>query len=207
MSLCHPRLWTRVLYLRVLSDLEAPETKEGKGHLNMPTEAKQAAVADLADRISKATIAIATDFSGLNVNQITELRKQLRDLGIEYRVVKNRIAKIAAEQAGVETFKGILEGSTGVVFGYGDVVTAAKALDSYVKQTRADLKIRNGVVDGLPLTVAQVSALAALPPKEQLVAKLLGQMNAPITGLVTVLNGPVRGLAMVLQRRAEQLAA
>ena len=64
------------MYLRVLSDLEAPETKEGKGHLNMPTEAKQAAVADLADRISKATIAIATDFSGLNVNQITELRKQ-----------------------------------------------------------------------------------------------------------------------------------
>ena len=191
MSLCHPRLWTRVLYLRVLSDLEA----------------KEAAVIDLAGRISKATIAIATDFSGLSVNQITELRKQLRDLGIEYRVVKNRIAKIAAEQAGVDPFKDILEGSTGVVFGYGDVVAAAKALDSYVKQTRADLKLRNGVMDGLPLTAAQVSALAALPPKEQLVANLLGQMNAPITGFVTVLNGPIRGLAMVLQRRAEQLAA
>ena len=173
----------------------------------MPTEAKEAAVIDLAGRISKATIAIATDFSGLSVNQITELRKQLRDLGIEYRVVKNRIAKIAAEQAGVDPFKDILEGSTGVVFGYGEVVAAAKALDSYVKQTRADLKIRNGVMDGLPLTAAQVSALAALPPKEQLVANLLGQMNAPITGFVTVLNGPIRGLAMVLQRRAEQLAA
>ena len=70
-----------------------------------------------------------------------------------------------------------------------------------------NLKIRNGVMDGLPLTAAQVSALAALPPKEQLVANLLGQMNAPITGFVTVLNGPIRGLAMVLQRRAEQLAA
>jgi len=172
----------------------------------MPTEAKEKAVADLADRITRSTIAIGTDFSGLTVNQITELRKQLRDKGVEYRVVKNRIAAIAAEQAGVAPFKDILAGSTGVVFGYDDVVIAAKALDDYVKQTRAELGIRNGVMDGQPLTSAQVAALAALPPREQLLAKLLGQMNAPITGLVIVLNGSIRGLALVLQRRAEQLA-
>jgi large subunit ribosomal protein L10 len=173
----------------------------------MPTEAKEAAVADLAERIKRSTIAIATDFSGLTVNQITLLRKQLRDSGVEYRVVKNRIATIAAEQAGVAPFKDILEGSTGVVFGYDDVVTAAKAVSDYVRETRVDLKIRNGVMNGEPLSEQQVSALAALPPRDQLVAKLLGQMNAPITGLVTVLNGPIRGLAVVLQRRAEQLAA
>lgn len=172
----------------------------------MPTEAKEAAVADLAGRISRSTIAIATDFSGLNVNQLTELRRRLREKGVEYRVVKNRIAAIAAEQAGVSPFKDILEGTTGVAFGYDDVAVVAKALDDFVKQTRAELKIRNGVMDGQPLTVAQVSALAALPPKDQLVARLLGQMNAPITGLVMVLNGSIRGLAMVLQRRAEQLA-
>ena len=173
----------------------------------MPTEAKEAAVADLVGRITRSTIAIGTDFSGLTANQVTELRKQLREKGVEYRVVKNRIAAIAAEQAGIAPFKDILSGSTGVVFGYDDAATAAKAVDEYVKQTRADLKIRNGVMNGLPLTAAQVSALAALPPKDQLVAKLLGQMNAPITGLVTVLNGTIRGLAIVLQRRAEQLAA
>lgn len=173
----------------------------------MPTEEKEAAVADLAERIKRSTIAIATDFSGLTVNQITLLRKQLRDSGVEYRVVKNRIAAIAAEQAGVAPFKDILEGSTGVVFGYDDVVTAAKAVSDYVKEARVDLKIRNGVMNGEPLSEQQVSALAALPPRDQLVAKLLGQMNAPITGLVTVLNGPIRGLAVVLQRRAEQLAA
>lgn len=173
----------------------------------MPTEAKEAAVADLAERIKRSTIAIATDFSGLTVNQITELRRQLRDKGVEYRVVKNRIAAIAAEQAGVAPFKDILEGSTGVVFGFDDVVVAAKAVDDYVKESRVELKIRNGVMNGEPLTAGQVSALAALPPKDQLVAKLLGQMNAPITGLVTVMNGTIKGLAVVLQRRAEQLAA
>jgi large subunit ribosomal protein L10 len=100
-----------------------------------------------------------------------------------------------------------LEGSTGVVFGYDDVVAAAKAVDEYVKQTRVELKIRSGVMDGVVISPAQVLALAALPPKDQLVAKLLGQMNAPISGLLHVLNGTVSGLAVVLQRRAEQLGA
>jgi large subunit ribosomal protein L10 len=173
----------------------------------MPTEAKEAAVVDLANRMSRSTIAIATDFSGLSVNDVTELRKQLRAAGVEYKVVKNRIAAIAATQSGIEAFKEILEGSTGVVFGYDDVVAAAKAVDEYVKQTRVELKIRSGVMDGVVISPAQVLALAALPPKDQLVAKLLGQMNAPISGLLHVLNGTVSGLAVVLQRRAEQLGA
>ena len=173
----------------------------------MPTEAKEAAVADLTDRMSRSTIAIATDFSGLSVNQVTELRKQLRASGVEYKVVKNRIAAIAAAESGIDSFKDILEGATGVVFGYDDVVAAAKALDEYVKQTRVELKIRKGVMDGAVITPAQVSALAALPPKEQLLAMFLGQLNAPITGLVHVLNGTISGLAVVLQRRAEQLGA
>jgi large subunit ribosomal protein L10 len=173
----------------------------------MPTEAKEAAVADLADRMSRSSIAIATDFSGLSVNDITELRKRLREQGVEYKVVKNRIAAIAAAQSGVESFKEILEGATGVVFGYDDVVAAAKVVDEYVKQTRVELKIRNGVMDGAVITPVQISALAALPPKDELIAKLLGQMNAPIAGLVQVLNGTISGLAIVLQRRAEQLGA
>jgi large subunit ribosomal protein L10 len=173
----------------------------------MPTDVKEAAIVDLADRMSRSTIAIATNFSGLSVNDVTELRKQLRAVGVEYKVVKNRLAAIAADRAGVESFKEILEGSTGVVFGYGDVVAAAKAVDGYVKETKVELKIRSGVMDGKVIAPAQVSALAALPPKDELVARLLGQMNAPISGLVHVLNGTISGLAVVLQRRAEQLDA
>lgn len=173
----------------------------------MPTEAKEAAVADLVDRMTRSSIAIATDFSGLSVNQVTQLRKQLREFGAEYKVVKNRIALIAAQQSGQDSFKEIVEGSTGIVFGYGDVVAAAKGVDAYVKDTRIELTIRNGIMNGAVISAAQISALAALPPRDELVAKLLGQMNAPISGLVRVLNGTISGLAIVLQRRAEQLDA
>ena len=173
----------------------------------MPTEAKREAVTDLAERLGRASIAIATDFSGLSVNQMTELRRRLREVGVEYKVVKNRIAALAADQAGLASFKDVLEGATGVVIGYGEPIAAAKAVDEYVKQTRSELKVRKGVMDGALVTEAQVLAIAALPGKEQLLAMLLGQMNAPISGLVTVLAGPARGLAIVLQRRAEQLGA
>ena len=172
----------------------------------MPTEAKRENVADLADRIKRSTIAIATDFSGLGVNQLTELRRRLREQGVEYRVVKNRLAALAATEAGVDQFRELLDGVTGIVFGYGEPEAAAKAVDQYVKQTRSPLRIRNGIMAGEVLTAAQVSAIAVLPSKQDLRAMLLRQLNAPITGLVNVLIGPVRGLAIVLQRRAEQLA-
>ncbi len=173
----------------------------------MPTDAKRAQVADLAERIKRATIAIATDFSGLGVNDMTELRRRLREQNVEYRVVKNRLAVLAASEAGVEPFKELLEGTTGVVFGYGDAIAAAKAVDEFIKQTRSPMIVRKGVMDGEVISAAQLSALASLPSRDALIAKLLGQMNAPITGLVSVLSGPVRGLAMVLQRRADQLVA
>ena len=172
----------------------------------MPTEAKRQNVADLADRLRRSTIAIATDFSGLGVNQLTELRRRLREQGVEYRVVKNRLARLAATDAGVEGFRELLDGVTGIVFGYGEPEAAAKAVDEFVKQTRSPLRIRNGVVGGEVLSAAQINAMAILPTKPELLARLMGQLNAPVAGLVRVLSGPVRGLAIVLQRRAEQLA-
>ena len=107
----------------------------------MPTDAKRENVADLADRIKRSTIAIATDFSGLGVNQLTELRRRLREQGVEYRVVKNRLAALAATEAGVDRFRELLEGVTGIVFGYGEPEAAAKVVDQYVRQTRSPLRI------------------------------------------------------------------
>lgn len=173
----------------------------------MPTDTKRETVADLADRIKRSTIAIATDFSGLGVNQLTELRRRLREQGVEYRVVKNRLAALAASEAGVERFSELLEGVTGLVFGYGEPEAAAKAVDQFVKQTRSNLRIRNGIIEGEVLDASQINAIAVLPSKPELLAKLLAQLNAPAAGLVRVLNGPIRGLAIVLQRHAEQLAA
>lgn len=173
----------------------------------MPNEAKVQDVAELSERFSRSTLVIATDFTGLPVNEVTALRKRLREQNVEYRVVKNRLAAIAAQQAGIERVKDILEGTSGLVVAYGDPAAAAKALDGYVRETRSRMVVRKGVMDGKLLVESQITALASLPPKNELIAKLLGQMNAPITGLVNVLTGPARGLAIVLQRRAEQLAA
>ena len=105
----------------------------------MPTEAKVQAVSELVDKLSRASIAISTDFSGLTVNEITALRRHLREAGVEYKVVKNRIASIAAEQAGLDSFKEILEGASGIVLGYGEPVAAAKAVDEYIKEIRAEM--------------------------------------------------------------------
>ena len=172
----------------------------------MPTEAKRNSVEQLADRIRRSTVAIAAGFEGLSSNQMTDLRKRLRDQGVELRVVKNRLALLAAQEAGDTLFPEILSGTTAIAFGYDDVVTVAKVLDEYVKSTRAQLVIRNGVMEGRVISSVEVSALATLPPREVLIARLLGQMKAPTSGLVNVLTGPLRGLTTVLQRRGESLS-
>ena len=171
----------------------------------MPTETKRRIIAELADQLTRSTLTIATDFSGLSVNELTELRRRLRARSAEYRVVKNRLAALAAKEAGKDEFVGLLEGSTGIVFGYGEAVDAAKALDEFIRTTRSQLVVRNGILEGGLLSRGQVIALASLPPKEELLARLLGQLQAPVARLVNVLNGPIQGLAIVLQRRAEQL--
>ena len=171
----------------------------------MPTEAKRQVVAELAEQIRRCTVAIATDFTGLRVNEITNLRRRLREQSVEYRVVKNRLALLAAQEAGNESFAELFQGVTGVAFGYGEPAEAAKALDEFIKATRSTLVVRMAVMDGQVLSAAQVSALAALPSKSELLARLLAQMQAPTTRLVTVLRGTIQGLAIVLQRRADQL--
>ena len=171
----------------------------------MPTDAKRRAAAELAEAFTKATVAVAADFSGMPVNQMTQLRRRLRESGAEFRVVKNRIALLAAAQADSDLYPQLLAGVTGIALGYGDPVSVVKALDGYVKESRAPLKVRNSIVDGRLYTAAQTVALATVPPREELLARLLGQMNAPVARLAGALNATIGGLAVVLARRAEQL--
>ncbi len=173
----------------------------------MPTETKLRVVDELAETFGKASAAVAADFSGLSVNQMTDLRRRLRETGGEFRVVKNRLALLAAERIGSDTYPQLLEGVTGIAFGYGDPVPLAKVLDEYVKQTRAPLRVRSAIIDGRIYTATQVGALASVPPREELLARLMGQMNAPASRLVGVLQGTIRQFATVLQRRAEQIGA
>ena len=172
----------------------------------MPTDKKRKQVEDLMQRLQRFRIAVATNPTGLSVSAITELRRRLRERGIEYKVVKNRLALIAADQSGKPEFKELLEGPTAIAFGYDEEVQdVAKVLSEYIRATRSPLQLRSGLLDGQVLTPQQIQVLASLPSKNELISKLLGQLQSPITGLVNVLSAPMRGLATTLQRRVEQV--
>jgi len=173
----------------------------------VPTDKKRQQVQELQQKIANCRIAIATDYRGLPVNEITDLRRRLREKGIEYRVVKNRLMLIAADLAGKAEFRQLLEGPTGIVFGYGDPLEPAKALDEYIKETRSALGVRAAVMDGRLLTGSDVRALAMVPSMEALMGQLLAQIQSPLVRLVGVLSTPARSLATVLQRRVDQLQA
>ena len=151
----------------------------------------------------------------MSVNAMTELRRHLRAQGIEYRVVKNTLTERAAAAAGHSEVKEILEGPTGIAFGYGDAIGPVKVLVDYIRTNRLPMVVRAAALEGRVFRDAQLAALTTLPPKEVLVAQLVGQLalpivrltaalNQPLLGLVNVLNGPLRGLASVLRQRIAQ---
>ena len=181
----------------------------------MATKDKIRQVEGLKEQLGKCTIAVAADFTGMSVNDFTELRRALRDKGGELRVVKNNLVYIAADLAGKSEIKEVVKGPCVLTFGYNDPVEVAKALTDYVRSTRSVLEVRGAVMDGQILTADQVSTLADLPPKIQIVAQLLGQLQspvasvmaqlqAPLSQLVNLLNGPILGLIVVLNQKAQQ---
>lgn len=171
----------------------------------MPREKKVEAVKHLAEKLSRCNIAITTDYRGLSVAEMTELRRRLRQGDVEYRVIKNTLARFAAQQAGKEGLTSIIEGPTAIAFGYGDVTEPAKALIDYIRSSKAKLKIRGGLLDQRVLSAAEVTALATLPPKEVLIAKLMAGMQGTILALVQVLNATLIGFLNVLNGRIAQL--
>ena len=171
----------------------------------MPTQAKVEAVELLADKFERSSIVITTNYAGLPVSQMTELRRALREADVEYRIIKNTLAYIAADKAGKSAIKDVIEGPTGIAFGYGDPLEPARALLRFIRSTRSSLAIRGGEMDGKALTGDQVNQLATIPGREDLIAHLLMRMNGPVTGLVTVLNGPISGLARVIQGHVDNL--
>ncbi len=155
--------------------------------------------------MEKCTVAVSTDYTGLGVTVMTGLRRALREKDIEYRVVKNRLAHLAAEAADRPGFKEIISGPTGIAVGYGEPTDPAKTLSEYLRANRIRMEIRGGMLGDRALTTEEVRNLALLPSREELVARLMGQINAPAAGLVSVLNAPIAGLARVLQRHVENV--
>jgi len=171
----------------------------------MPKEKKVESVDRLAGMLSRSAITVVTDYRGLSVAEMNQLRRRLRELGIDYRVVKNTLARFAAKKAGKEGLTYLLEGPTAIAFGYGDVAEPARALTDYLRTSRVSLSIKGGLLHERVLTPEEISLLSTLPPKSELVAKLLAGIQAPLSSLLYVLTAHVSGLMRVLHLRIQQL--
>jgi large subunit ribosomal protein L10 len=156
-------------------------------------------IAQLADKLSRSAIVVATSYQGLVAKEMAELRRALAGAGVDYRVVKNTLVGLAARSANREQVMNIVDGPTALAFGYDDAIEAVKALNQYIKSRESSVEIRGGLLEERVLSGREVIALADLPPKLALISQLVAQLEAPIRGLHNVLNAPLRGLGNVLQ--------
>jgi len=169
----------------------------------MPTDKSRAAVTEMKDIFESSPLVIAAEYSGVDVAGMTGLRQELRSSGARFKIVKNTLARLAADEAGRSELKEVMNGPIGFVVTEGDAAAAAKAFVNYAKANELPINIVGGMLDSDVLTADRVGDLAKLPSKDQLIAKMLGSMNSPITGLLMVMSGPVRALATVLQRHID----
>jgi large subunit ribosomal protein L10 len=168
----------------------------------MPTPRKDAAVQELRERLAAAENLFFTDYAGLSVAEITRLRGELRKDGNTYSVVKNTLFRIAAGDVAAH-LESVLAGPTGIVFAGIDPIAPAKALKTF-SDTVKKIGVKAAYIDGKLVSASEVDALALLPSKPELVARLVGSVASPLRGLVTVLAGNLNGLARVLNAVREQ---
>lgn len=171
----------------------------------MPTQEKIAAVEDLKQRLHGVKTVLLTEYRGLTVQQISELRKQLRAVSAQYKVVKNRLAKIAISSSELEVLRPQLTGPVALIVSKDDPVAVAKAVSTFARTNQA-FTVKGGYVDGRLMQPEGLKALAELPSKEALRAQLVGAISGPLTQLVSLLQAPQRELAYVLAEHGKGAA-
>jgi large subunit ribosomal protein L10 len=164
----------------------------------MLKQKKEKMIEELTDSLSRCTIAIATDYRGLTAKEMVQLRRRLTTAGIEYRVIKNTLTRFAAEKAGRKQLEPLLTGPV-------DMIKPAQALREHIRTASSTLQIKGGILGEKLLTPEDIVALATMPSREVLIARLMGQLQAPLQGLHNVLSAPLRGFLNVMQARAKQL--
>ena len=172
----------------------------------MPTQEKTAAIELLAEKLSKAVVAILVQTQGLKVKDMNELRSKMRTAHVEFQIAKNTLLRIATEHNHMDELdKSIFHGQTAIAFGYDDEVTAAKAVTDYLRTSKI-VVLKSGILGGRALTPEQVEDLAKTPGgKLQTKANVVGTIQAPLATTYGLLTAPMRDLCFVLQARAEQL--
>lgn len=177
----------------------------------MPSEKilkqKQQVVSNITEKISSAVAGVVVDYKGINVEDDTKLRKELREAGVDYFVVKNTLLKFATKQAGLEDINPVLEGTTALAISGDDHVAAAKILTKFADDHKEFFNVKAGFIDGEVIDVSSVTRLGKLPSREVLIAQTLAGFNAPISGFANVLNANLRGLAIVINAIAEKQSA
>lgn len=173
----------------------------------MPTEAKINQVADIEDRLRRAVITIGLDYRGLTVGQMRELRLALRTMepSIEMRVVKNTLTKIAAENAGKPEITNLTKEATALVLGYGEQINPPKALTKFMTDSRLELTIHGGFMDGALLTPNEIADLATIPSRLELMAKVAGGVTNPVGNIAGSLQAIIREVAAIIEAHAKQL--
>ncbi len=175
-----------------------PARQEHDGGDPLNRDEKAAAIEEIAGRLREADTVFATDFRGLTVKELSELRDRLREADTEYTVVKNTLARRAANETGREALLPYLDGPTGLLWVAGDPAVAAKALDTFAQAHADAIRITGGLLEGADLPAEAVARLAKLPSREQLLGQLAGGIAAPLTGLAGGLNALLGGFARAL---------
>ena len=171
----------------------------------MPNAHKEHTVAGLRELIAGSKGAILTDYRGLTVAEVTNLRKKLRDTKAEYHIVKNTLFKLALGGEVDPELEKLLRGPTAIVFAQEDIVAPAKAiLDFVVAAKKPDVKVKGGYLDGKVYNVAQVTSISKLPPRPQIVAQLIGTLNGPMSSLVGTLDGIIGEFVRTVQAIADK---
>lgn len=161
---------------------------------------------DLRGKLSGAQSAVLTDYRGLTVAEVSELRRRLQEKGVEFVVVKNTLAWIAAKELGLEGLRPFLEGPTAIAFGREDPVAPAKGILDFIDDKKK-MDVKAGVLQGKVIGLDEVKSLAKLPSRTELLSRLLGCLQGPMVGLASCLQAPLRGFATAVDALREKQAA
>ena len=168
-------------------------------------EQKKQVVNEMVEKFKAASAGVFVDYRGLTVEEDTELRRKFREAGVEYKVVKNTLTSRAAKEVGLEALDPILNGPTALAMSVDNPVAPAKIIAEFAKKHEA-LEVKAGFMDGAVMSVAEVNTLAATPSREELLAKMMGSMKSPISGLVRLLNTIVEGGVEMVDLAAKKAA-
>jgi large subunit ribosomal protein L10 len=171
----------------------------------MPTEKKEKVVKSLEGIFSKATVGVVTDYRGLKTPEVNELRRKLKENNAEYKVVKNSLAQIAAKNTGRNYLDNSFKGPVGVAFGYGDAAKTVKIISDHLRTSKSSLKMQWGFMENRVVNAKELDTISKLPSREVLLARILGGIQGPMYGIVSVISAPMRQLAQVLQGRVKQM--